>query len=265
MNMKSGKPIITLLTDFGTEDGYVGAMKGVILSGVPDATIVDISHNIEPYNVRQAAYTLLNYAHLFPGDTIHLIVVDPGVGTGRKGLVVQMGDYFFIAPDNGVFSFITREHSFRAWEIDEKLFGIKISSTFHGRDIFAPAAVRIANGENPSDFGKKVSEIVSFYEPFQLLSPGECLLKILHVDHFGNLILNFSKGDLQKLGDPQNIKIRLKQGFLYGIKNTFGEAGKGQLLALWDSIGFLQISQNQGNAAAALNLGVGDQVILKYS
>ncbi len=257
------RSIVTLLTDFGTSDGYVGAMKGVLFSGVPNVQVVDISHDIEPYNVRQAAFTLLNYAPYFPENTIHIVVVDPGVGTKRKGLVVETEDYFFIGPDNGVFSFIYQSSSFKVYQLHEEVFGTEISSTFHGRDVFVPAAVRIIQGENLLEFASPIREFISFYEPFRKKNDDELLLKVIHIDHFGNLILNFTINDWEKLGRVLNVKIKLKGGFLYGIKNTFGDVKEGQILTLWDSSGFLQIAQNKGNAAKYLNMKVGDTVILK--
>lgn len=261
--MKNGKPIITLLTDFGTEDGYAGAMKGVLYLGVPDVRVVDISHRIKPFNVRQGAFSLLNYYRFFPAGTVHIIVIDPGVGTSRQGLVVRTGDYYFIGPDNGVFSFVYRQESFQAFAIRPSEFGGEVSPTFHGRDIFAPAAVRILRGESPDQFADPVVRLDSFDDPLQQAPDGSFILKVIHIDHFGNIILNFHRDDWNRLGKPQAVRIQFKKGFLFGIKNTFADARSGQLLCLWDSSGFLQIAQNQGNAAETLQMKVGDEVILR--
>ncbi len=258
MNRKNS--IVTLLTDFGTQDGYVGAMKGVLLDGFPNVTVVDISHEIEPFNVRQGAFALLNYAAYFPENTIHIVVVDPGVGTSRRGLVIRAGDYWFIGPDNGVFSFIVRSDTFQAYTLREKEFA-DVSSTFHGRDIFAPAATRLLLGQAPQEFAEPAADLTSFYDPYVEVSANEYLLTVIHTDHFGNIIFNFTIPDWKKIGSPSNIKIRLKSGFLYGIKNTFGDAREGQIMALWDSSGFLQISRNRGNAAEVLKMQVGDHVM----
>ena len=260
--MQSREPIVTLLTDFGTEDGYAGAMKGVLYRGIPGVRVVDISHRIEPYNVRQAAFTLLNYYRFFPAGTVHIIVIDPGVGTKRQGLVVQTEKYWFIGPDNGVFSFMYRWESFRAFRIRSSEFGGEVSPTFHGRDIFAPAAVRLLQGQDAGQFAETVSQLESFDEPIQRMPDGSFILKVIHIDHFGNLILNFHRDDWKRLGEPKNVRIRFKKGFLFGIKNTFGDTQPGQLLCLWDSSGFLQIAQNRGNAAEMLQMAVGDEVTL---
>lgn len=263
--MAEDQKIVTLLTDFGTKDGYVGAMKGVLLSNSVKVRLVDISHHIQPYNIRQAAFALNNFAGYFPPNTIHLVVVDPGVGTNRKGLIVQTNDYFFIGPDNGVFSFIYQKFQFTSFAIREGLIGPRASHTFHGRDIFAPVVAELLNGSQPSELGEPLNEVCSFYEPFQKESDNQFLLKILHVDHFGNLILNFTFEDWKTLSANRNVKIELNHGFLYGIKNTFGEAKEGQILALWDSSGYLQIARNKGNASETLHLSVGDSVQLLFS
>ncbi len=261
--MKKQNPIVTLLTDFGTEDGYVGAMKGVLLRAVPGITIVDITHEIEPYGIRSAAFALLNSYHYFPSGTVHVVVVDPGVGTSRSGLVVQTGDYFFVGPDNGVFSFVYEQETFQAFRISEKEFGEQVSPTFHGRDIFAPTAARLLNGEKIETFAEPVQSLESFYFPFRKEDDHRIVLNVLHIDHFGNLILNITREEFQKLGLPENVRIKFKNGFLYGIQRTFADAGEGQILALWDSSGFLQIAQNRGNAARLLKMSVGDPVFLE--
>ncbi len=265
VTMQKTKPIITVMTDFGTEDGYVGAMKGVLLGLLPDAAVVDISHRIEPFNIRQAAFSLLNYAFYYPDNTVHLVVVDPGVGTERKAVIIRTANQYFVGPDNGVFSFIYQQEAFQAYAIRESAFGQEVSSTFHGRDIFAPAAARIFLEKRLESFSEPVTSLVSFYETFRKKSDGEFALQILHVDHYGNLILNFTRRDWIKLNRPKDLKLQLNRGFLYGIHDTFGEAREGQILALWDSRGFLQIARNQGNAATTLDLNVGDQIILRLS
>lgn len=256
-------PIVTLLTDFGTEDGYVGAMKGVLLSGLPSLQVVDISHDIEPFNLRQAAFALLNYAAYFPAGTVHLVVVDPGVGTSRSGLIVKTPDHYFIGPDNGVFSFIYESDSFEAYRILVDAFGGGVSPTFHGRDVFAPAAVRLLRQEEIGNFSEPVTHLASFYDRWKQEEDGTIVLRVIHIDHFGNIVLNFKRDDFERLKLPRNVKIQFKTGFLYGINKTFGDVPTGRILALWDSSGFLQISQNKGNAARTLKMKVGDEVLLK--
>jgi len=256
------KSVVTLLTDFGTEDGYVGAMKGVILNGFPPIQLIDISHSIAAFNVRQAAFALINYAYYFPPGTIHLVVVDPGVGSSRQGLVLRSSDYYFVGPDNGVFSYIYQTNSFTAWRIREELFGPEVSPTFHGRDIFAPAVVRLLKKESPEVFCEPLDHLYSFYQSYEVLDDDHYRLKVIQVDHFGNLILNFSLSDWRDLGSPPDIRVQIDHSFLYGIKKTFSEVEQGQITLTWDSRGFLQIAQNHGNASRALRMKEGDHILL---
>jgi S-adenosylmethionine hydrolase len=261
--MGKTKSIVTLLTDFGTEDGYAGAMKGILAGSQSDVQIIDISHDIEPYNIRQAAFALFNYAFHYPDKSIHIVVIDPGVGSNRKGIVVESSGQFFIGPDNGVFSFVYRHGPFKAYEIDEKSPGTRISSTFHGRDVFAPAALKIIEGNFSAQTYPEVKNVISFYENYEEVSESDYLLKVIHVDHFGNLILNYTRSDWESLASPKNIKLQIRHCFLYGIKNTFSEVDEGQIVATWDSSGFLQISQYRGSAAHLLHMNVGDEVHLR--
>lgn len=254
---------ITLLTDFGTEDGYAGALKGVLLKGIPDIQILDVSHNIQSFGIEQAAFSLMNYAFYFPPGTIHLVVVDPGVGTRREGIVVATSDYFFIGPNNGVFSYVYQFTGYESYQIRESVFGKKVSATFHGRDIFAPAAVRLLQGESVESFCDPLEHVVSIYQSFQDLGDDEYRLKVIHIDHFGNLILNFTMQDWQAMGSPTDLRIQVNNSFLVGIKRTFGDVPVDQILMTWDSRGFLQIAQNCGHAARTLKMKEGDLINLK--
>lgn len=260
--MKTNLPIVTLLTDFGTEDGYVGAIKGILLRHQPDLQIVDITHNIEAYNIRQAAFAIVNYAYYYPKGTIHIVVVDPGVGSKRKGLIIKAASQYFIGPDNGVFSFLFQEENFKAFEIDESMVSSTISPTFHGRDVFAPAALKLCEGYTPDQFCHPASNISAFYDSYTKISDREFTLKVIHIDHFGNLVLNFKMTDWEAIGSPQDIKTQIKHCFIYGIKQTFSEVEEGQILVIWDSSGFLQISQFMGDASRLLHMSVGDEVRL---
>jgi S-adenosylmethionine hydrolase len=257
--------IITLLTDFGTEDGYTGAIKGVILRKFPQAAVIDISHSIQPFNYRQAAFSLMNYAFYFPADTIHLVVVDPGVGSSRQGLVIKTSDHYFVGPDNGVFSYLYQSVSFEAWRIREELFKSAVSSTFHGRDVFAPAVVKLLKMESLDAFCEPVDHLFSFYESYEVSDDYHYRLKVIHVDHFGNLILNFTLTDWKKLGSPPDIKVQIDHSFLYGIKKSFSEVDQGQMVLTWDSSGFLQIAQNCGNASHTLQMKEGSHILLTIS
>ena len=265
INSATTGAIVTLLTDFGTEDGYVGAMKGVILCGLPESKLVDISHEICPFDVHQAAFVLNNYSWNFPQGTIHLVVIDPGVGTKREGLVLQSGGQYFVGPNNGVFSYIYRYKHYEAYRILDKKLGTNISPTFHGRDVFAPVAVKIGKGESLKKFCKIYTNLCSFIEAPEDLKNGEYRLKIIHVDHFGNLILNFTIEDWQDLGSPEDVKVQVNHSFIEGIKNTFGAVKERELVVTWDSQGFLQIAQNCGNASKLLKKVPGNSVRMTIS
>ncbi len=254
--------IVAVITDFGTLDGYVGAMKGKILSLNPAAEIVDISHEIPPFDIRGAAFCLYNSYSFFPEGTVFVVVVDPGVGTERKGLVVQTESYVFVGPDNGVFSFILEEHSPRIYEILLHRLPGEVSPTFHGRDVFAPLAAWISAGQTVEAYLQEVRNAFSFWERPEEIAPGEWRLKIIHIDHFGNAILNLRKRDLELAAPFLPEKLEGKGFIIRRFLTTFGEAGKGELCMLWDSSGFLQIACNQGHAARRLKLRVGDGVRL---
>jgi S-adenosylmethionine hydrolase len=265
INAPKTETIITLLTDFGTEDGYVGAMKGVILSGLPKSRLVDISHGIRPFDVHQAAFALNNYARNYPEGTLHLVVVDPGVGTQRKGMVLQNRGQYFIGPNNGVFSYIYHSNDYQAYRIEEEKLGAPISPTFHGRDVFAPTAVKIALGDPLPSFCKPLKNLISFIETPEQMQEGEYRLKIIHVDHFGNLILNFTMTDWKSLGNPEKVKVQINHLFVKGIKRTFGEVKEKELVVTWDSQGFLQLAQNCGNASKLLKKKQGHTVRMTIS
>lgn len=253
---------IALVTDFGTEDGYVGAMKGRILSIYPDAKVVDISHSIPPYDVTRAAFCLNNCYPYFPDKTIFIAVVDPGVGTHRKGIVVKTSQYNFIGPDNGIFSFVFRREGYQVSEIMLDAFEERISPTFHGRDVFARVAAWMAAGADMMKYLRPLKEVDSFLKAPQKISEHEYRPRVIHIDHFGNLILNFHKNDLLSLDNAAKVQIRADNLVLTELEDTFGAVKEGELVLTWDSSDFLQIAQNMGSAAEKLNLSVGDQLHL---
>ena len=188
-------PIITLLTDFGAQDYFVGAMKGVILSLNPDATIVDITHEIPPQDIQAAAFNLLACYQDFPAGTIHVAVVDPGVGSDRRAILVECANQFFVGPDNGLFSWITeREGKFSAWQItNEKFFRSPVSSTFHGRDVFAPVAAALSNGAATDEMSAPPLENIVMLAPLLPRTTAEAIEGcIIHIDRFGNCVTNFT-------------------------------------------------------------------------
>lgn len=256
------KPVIALVTDFGTEDGYAGAMKGRILSEAPEAVVIDITHQIQPYNVRQAAFCLNTSYPYFRDKTVFIAVVDPGVGTERKGIMVKTSKHYFVGPDNGVFSFIFYREGFQAFEILLSEMPENVSPTFHGRDVFARIAAWLVNGRELSEILKPLKDVYSFLRQPTKISDHEYRLEVLHIDHFGNLILNFHQEDWMKIDYPESIGVQIGNIELNGIVETFGQVPEGGLLLNWDSSGFLQLAQNTGNAANTLKAGVGDELRL---
>lgn len=255
-------PFIALLTDFGTEDGYVAAMKGRILSEAPEVRLIDISHSIKPFNVRQAAFCLNNSYPYFPEKTIFVVVVDPGVGTSRHGIVVKTSRHYFVGPDNGVFSFVIRREGFQAFRILLDAFEEPVAPTFHGRDVFVRIAAWLANGQALPNYLSPVKKIDSFLNPPQKISGRELMLEVFHIDHFGNMVLNLHRNDLLEFDDLSGIRVRIGDVELNSLLDTFGAAEKGALLLSWDSSDFLQIAQNMGSAAKQLNAAIGDRVHL---
>ncbi|MEJ2732629.1 MAG: SAM-dependent chlorinase/fluorinase [Anaerolineae bacterium] len=253
-------PIITLTTDFGQSDSYVGAMKGVILSLCPEATLVDICHEIHPQAVRQAAYVLSTAIPYFPPGTVHLVVVDPGVGSQRRPIVVQSGRALYVAPDNGVLSFGLRQDPPQlAIHLTEPTYRLsRISATFHGRDIFAPAAAHLACGSAPSEMGEPISLsdlcTLPTIEP-QQQADGTWLGEILHIDRFGNLITNFQSPEPQS-----TFAVMVAEQRIDTLSRTFAAVGPGELVAYVGSTDYLEIAVREGNAAHWLQLDVGDPV-----
>ncbi len=258
------RPIVTLTTDFGQTDHYVGTMKGVILGRCPDAQLVDISHEVARFSVHAGAYTIGQAAAYFPSGTVHLVVIDPGVGTERKPLLVEAIGQYFIAPDNGVLSFIlARDPNATAREIlNRDLWLPSPSATFHGRDVFAPAAGALAaRTAGPQGVGPLIEQPVLLpqLEPRQI-EPGLWEGTVLSVDYFGNVITNFKATGLQ---DASKFTIFAGSGQVSTFGLTFGNAPRDLCFAYLGSSGFMELGMNQGNAADWLKIGPGDSVHLK--
>ena len=234
---------ITLLTDFGTADYFVGAMKGVILSINPQAVIADITHEIPAQDVAAGAWQLLAAYETFPAGTIHVAVVDPGVGSVRRPMVVSAGDYLFVGPDNGLFTYVYDRHSsFAAFHITEtKYFRHPVSNTFHGRDIFAPVAAALSNGADIASLGTRISD------PVRLPSPTGA--QIIHIDRFGNLITNITRDQF-----GPGTRLSVNGTAISAFRNFFGEnvGEPNEPFAIWGSAGFLEIAVNGGSAAEVL-------------
>lgn len=259
------RPMVTLTTDFGQSDSYVGAMKGVILGLCPEAALVDICHEIRPQAVRQAAYVLSTAVPYFPPGTVHLVVVDPGVGSVRRPIVVQTGRALYVAPDNGVISLGLKQDPARlAIHLTEPAYRLpQISATFHGRDIFAPAAAHLACGTAPSQMGTPIplSELFTLPDREPQLQPnGTWLGEILHIDHFGNLITNFHG---PKPHDPITLTVGGQR--MEKLSRTFTDVAPGEPVVYLGSSGYLEIAVREGNAARELGLGVGDPIQMEGS
>lgn len=239
------KRIITLTTDFGIDDHYAGSMKGVVLGINNEAVITDITHGIPKYDIFKAAYTLRSFYKYFPKGSIHVVVVDPGVGSERKPIIVQTEEGIFIGPDNGVFSFVLKESkSVNVFEITNSEFMLEdLSSTFHGRDIFAPVAAHLSLGVDIQDFGEVLKNPISLEIRRPELKGDEIVGEVIYVDSFGNLITNIP-GDLFK----RSSKVQLGEFIIDSVANTYQDVKKGKLLAIIGSSGFLEISVNQGSA-----------------
>jgi S-adenosyl-L-methionine hydrolase (adenosine-forming) len=261
-------PVITLLTDFGLSDYYVAAMKGVILSRNPAACIVDISHEITPQSILSAAYVLLGAYNNFPAGAIHLVVVDPGVGSPRRPIVAKAGGYFFVGPDNGVFSFVLRRRaSYQAFAIRKQgLLASEISNTFHGRDVFAPVAAALSLGVSLPEIGEQLPTIELLAEPTQI-SPSAIESRIIHIDRFGNCVTGIQRSTLPNAGLPETFLLKIGSHQIRTLKDFYLEAGAppNRPFAIWGSIGFLEVSLPSASAAELLGLKIGDPVRLQYA
>ncbi len=258
--------IITLLTDFGLMDGYVASMKGVILDICPDAKLVDISHLIAPHNVRSGAFVLFASYQYFPHGTIHLAVVDPGVGTERGAVAIRTRSCFLVGPDNGLFSLILRKET--GWEArrlkNPQFRRSPLSSTFHGRDLFAPAAAHIACGVPFETLGPACDPISPHWsEPS--IGEGEVIGEVIHIDRFGNAITNVLSETLEKLATLEKWTVTAGKFAIESIEQTYGRVITGEPLAVTGSTGFIEIAVNQGNAAIELGLETGTKVTFRLS
>ena len=251
---------ITLLTDFGTADGYVAALKGAIAEIAPSILIDDASHAIEPGDVVSAAFTLRRYWRRYPPGTVHLVVVDPGVGSERRALIVEADERVLVGPDNGVFTFVLREaQAARVLEIPPDQVAAAGSRTFHGRDVFAPIAARIAAGEQPDAMASALTgDLVRVTLPPPIATEASVRGEIVQVDHFGNLVSNIPREMLQQ-GHVARIAEREVK-----VLGTYSDAESGELLALINSDGVVEIALRDANAARALNVERGAPLELHF-
>jgi hypothetical protein len=253
-------PLITLTSDFGLRDPYVASMKGVIYTITKNARVVDLTHEIPPQDVFEGALFLAGAIPYFPEGTIHVAVIDPGVGTDRHPIVVSAGDQILVCPDNGLPTLFLQKHPLQeAWIIKNPRFLREtVSATFHGRDVFAPTAAHLASGAALHEVGEELDTIVTLDVPRPRQDSAQCLHgEIVHVDRFGNLVTNIHRS---MIGDAAPHVIRAGRHRLRGLRRTYAAAPPGTALALFDSADYLEIAINGGNAHAALRLGPGDEV-----
>lgn len=262
-----GRPIIALLTDFGVRDHYVAAMKGVLLDLSPEATLVDITHDIPPHQVETAALELAACYRYFPAGTIFLAVVDPGVGSARRGLAAQAGDARFVAPDNGVLTAVFDEQKpKRIVELTARRYARPtVSRTFEGRDRFAPAAAWLARGVDVPALGRPVSHWHRLHIPAPAVEGDRLRGEVLRVDRFGNLVTNIDRRLFDRFRQDQGIDIVVDGHGVPRLVATYAEAPEGQITALFGSTDHLELAVNGGSAAALLGLGRGTPVQIERS
>ena len=256
------RPIVTLMTDFGLKDPYVAEMKGVILGICPSAEIVDVSHEIEKFNTRMGAYVLASASPYFPKGTINVAVVDPRVGTERRGLCIETARGYFIGPDNGVLVLAARAQGIKYVRVikNARFLLPNVSHTFHGRDVFAPVAAHLAKGVNPSDVGPETRKMVVPEFAKVVKDKKRVTGEILHVDGFGNVVTNIAEKDIEGgVSRGSSLKVDGVQGRLRLCK-TYGEVEVGEPLALIGRHGFLEISVNQDDASKIFGLKIGDKI-----
>lgn len=268
--------IITLLTDFGERDGYVAAMKGVILNIAPTATLVDITHEIGPQDIKDAAFVIDSAFSYFPSGTVHVIVVDPGVGSRRRAVLVRTPGHYFLAPDTGLLSYvlarwlptkkpgragetsnihIPHDSPIEAYSLTNRRYFLpSVSQTFHGRDLFSPVAAHLSTGVMPEEMGERINSLVAFDMPAPELKGDLILGQVIHVDRFGNLITNIfperTEGEIKE--------VRIGPRTVAGLSRSYAEGG--ELLAIAGSSGRLEIAAKNASAAALLGLGVGAEI-----
>jgi S-adenosyl-L-methionine hydrolase (adenosine-forming) len=254
---------ITLLTDFGLHDGYNGVLKGVIWGILPGAQIADISHNIAPQNIAEGALILARTAFFFPAGTVHVAVVDPGVGTARRPVAIRAGEHTFVGPDNGLFTLVMQRAEKNGWAVEAvtldqpKYWLPRVSNVFHGRDLFSPVAAHLASGVPLQDVGSPISDPVRLDLPLPVRTAQGWIGRVLAADIYGNIATNLYRSDL----DGMTVKrIRIAGEEIQGMVRTFGDRPVGELIALFDSDDELAISVVNGNAAERLKIGPGAEV-----
>lgn len=256
--------VITLLTDFGTQDAFVGVMKGVIKSLAPHADVIDLTHHVPPQDIRAGAFVLQTVCRYFPPGTIHLAVVDPGVGGARRPVAAHIGDFVYVCPDNGLLSHVLAQDALtRAVTLDNRQYHLpQVSRTFHGRDIFAPVAAHLANGVPLDTLGTQTDTLQTFplSQPFVMGDTITC--HVIYTDVFGNLFTDLTE-DMMKTGEVSRAVIKVGGTAIDGVADSYSQAPEGNPLALFGSSGRLEIAVRNGSAREQLGIKVGDRVTVR--
>lgn len=261
------RPLVAFLSDFGTRDHYAGTMKGVALGICPDATLVDITHDIAPHDVLGGSLELAAAVKYFPAGTIFLAVVDPGVGSARRGVAVDTGDYRFVAPDNGVLSAVLKDHPARRMvELTDRRYARPtVSRTFDGRDRFAPAAAWLAKGTDLAALGRPVKTIQTLDIPEPVQEPDALRGQVLRVDRFGNLVTNIDRKTFEKRTAGAALTITAGGREVGRLVNTYAEASAGEVCALFGSTDHLEVAESGGSASDRLGLSRGAEVTVRLT
>jgi hypothetical protein len=260
-------PIVTLLTDFGSKNGFSGVMKGVIWKIAPDAHIADITHEITPQNIMEGAIALWRAAPFFPAGTIHVAVVDPGVGTTRRPIAAQIGDQYYVGPDNGIFTPLmelaeSKGQPVKVFHLDDPKYWLpEVSHTFHGRDIFAPVAAHLAAGALINKVGTRIKDPVRLVMPQPVRTENGWRGQVVLIDAFGNIATNLG-GDLIK--NKPNVMIHIGGESIQGLVKSYGERTPGEVIALVDSENFLEVAVVNGSGAQIVQAAIGDPVEIIY-
>ncbi len=267
------RPTVAFLSDFGTRDFYVGAVRGAVLAACPDATVVDITHDVAPRDIEEGTWSLAAAYRAFPPRTVFLAVVDPGIGARRRGIAIEAGGYRFVGPDNGLFSqILARNPDAQVREITNAgLFRYEVSPTFHGRDVFAPVAGQLAGGADLDQVGPPAGELEMLeLRPPRRTSDGVWEVPIVHVDKFGNLISSMSEDDLQVIlagmedGDLTGV-VAVLNDTVMPLVRAYGQLSEGEPCALVGGSGHVEVAINRGNAAAQLGAGRGSAMRLRVT
>lgn len=263
------RPIVALLTDFGARDFYAGAVRGAVLAACPDATVVDVTHEVPPHDVAEGAWTLLGALAAFPAGAVFVAVVDPEVGTGQRAIAAEAGGYRLVGPDNGVLGLVLSEYrDARVHHVTSRgLFRHEVSDTFHGRDVYAPVAGRLAAGADLAEVGPPISDPVLRELPVPRQEDGAWEAEVVHVDRFGNLLSSFGRRDLDAIlagvgGDTTEL-VALVGGVVMPVVRTYAEVSAGEPCALVGSSGRLEVAVSRGSAAAVLGARLGESVRLR--